>query len=188
MGGIHHGIGTSCQIHGEIKLLMPKMNLDVLDLKILRTLQAEGRLSNVELADRIGLSPSPCLRRVKRLEAEGIIEGYGARINRAKVGVGVTVFVAVGLERHREEEAERFRKVVQRLRQVISCHAISGESDFLLEIVVSDLHEYSEFVLKKLRRIPGVKDLHSSFALEAMKTGTGLPLPGENGARAPESH
>ena len=167
---------------------MPKMNLDVLDLKILRTLQAEGRLSNVELADRIGLSPSPCLRRVKRLEAEGIIEGYGARINRAKVGVGVTVFVAVGLERHREEEAERFRKVVQRLRQVISCHAISGEADFLLEIVVPDLQEYSEFVLKKLRRIPGVKDLHSSFALEAMKTGTTLPLPGENGARPPETH
>ena len=166
---------------------MPKMNLDVLDLKILRTLQAEGRLTHVELADRIGLSPSPCLRRVKRLEAEGIIEGYGARINRAKVGVGVTVFVAVGLERHREEEAERFRKVVQRLRQVISCHAISGESDFLLEIVVADLQEYSEFVLKKLRRIPGVKDLHSSFALEAMKTATALPLPGENVLRAPEA-
>jgi Lrp/AsnC family leucine-responsive transcriptional regulator len=187
LGGIHHGIGRSCQSLGEIKLLMPKMNLDVLDLKILRTLQAEGRLTHVELADRIGLSPSPCLRRVKRLEAEGIIEGYGARINRAKVGVGVTVFVAVGLERHREEEAERFRKVVQRLRQVISCHAISGESDFLLEIVVADLQEYSEFVLKRLRRIPGVKDLHSSFALEAMKT-TSLPLPGENGARPPETH
>jgi len=77
---------------------------------------------------------------------------------------------------------------VQRLRQVISCHAISGEADFLLEIVVPDLQEYSEFVLKKLRRIPGVKDLHSSFALEAMKTGTTLPLPGENGARPPETH
>jgi Lrp/AsnC family leucine-responsive transcriptional regulator len=159
---------------------MPKPNLDVLDLKILKTLQVEGRLSNVELADRVGLSPSPCLRRVKRLEAEGVIEGYAARINRAKVGVGVTVFVAVGLDRHREEEAERFRKVVLRLQQVISCHAISGESDFLLEIVVADLNEYSEFVLKRLRKIPGVKDLHSSFALEAMKTGTALPLPGDN--------
>ena len=159
---------------------MPKPNLDVLDLKILKTLQVESRLSNVELADRVGLSPSPCLRRVKRLEAEGVIEGYAARINRAKVGIGVTVFVAVGLDRHREEEAERFRKVVLRLQQVISCHAISGESDFLLEIVVADLNEYSEFVLKRLRKIPGVKDLHSSFALEAMKTGTALPLPGDN--------
>lgn len=161
---------------------MPKTNLDVLDLKILRTLQAEGRLTNVELADRVGLSPSPCLRRVKRLEVEGIIEGYTARINRAKVGIGVTVFVGVGLERHREEEAERFRKAVLRLPHVVSCHAISGETDFLLEIVVSDLNEYSEFVLKRLRRIPGVKALHSSFALEAMKTGTALPLPGDDAA------
>ena len=169
-------IGRLCQCGDYTGCFMPKPNLDVLDLKILKTLQENGRLSNVELADRVGLSPSPCLRRVKRLEAEGVIEGYGARINRAKVGVGVTVFVAVGLDRHREEEAERFRKVVVRLQQVVSCHAISGESDFLLEIVVADLNEYSEFVLKRLRRIPGVKDLHSSFALETMKTGNALPL------------
>ena len=95
-------------------------------------------------------------------------------------GVSGADHLAVGLDRHREEEAERFRKVVLRLQQVISCHAISGESDFLLEIVVADLNEYSEFVLKRLRKIPGVKDLHSSFALEAMKTGTALPLPGDN--------
>lgn len=152
------------------------MTLDLFDLKIIDALQSEGRLSNVELADRIGLSPSPCLRRVKRLEAEGVIEGYAARINRSKIGMGVTVFVSVGLDRHREEEAERFRKVVLRLPQVVSCHAISGESDFLLEIVVADLNQYSEFVLKRLRRIPGVKDLHSSFSLEAMKAGTSLPL------------
>lgn len=153
--------------------------MDSFDIKILRALQADGRLSNVELADKIGLSPSPCLRRVKRLEAEGVIEGYSARINRTIVGIGVTVFVSVGLDRHREEEAERFRKVVLRLPQVVSCYAISGEADFLLEIVVADLNQYSEFVLKRLRRIPGVKDLHSSFALEAMKIGSALPLPGE---------
>lgn len=146
------------------------------DLKIIEALQSEGRLSNVELADRIGLSPSPCLRRVKRLEAEGVIEGYSARINREKIGMGVTVFVSVGLERHREEEAERFRRTVVRLPQVVSCHAISGESDFLLEIVVADLNQYSEFVLKRLRRIPGVKDLQSSFSLEAMKPRTSLPV------------
>lgn len=150
------------------------------DLKIIEALQSEGRLSNVELADRIGLSPSPCLRRVKRLEAEGVIEGYSARINREKIGMGVTVFVSVGLERHREEEAERFRKAVVRLPQVVSCHAISGESDFLLEIAVADLNQYSEFVLKRLRRIPGVKDLQSSFSLETMKAGFSLPpqVPG----------
>lgn len=156
---------------------MPTIRLDVFDYKILRALQAEGRLSNVELAERIGLSPSPCLRRVKRLEVEGIIQGYTARINRAKIGMGVTVFVSVGLERHREEEAERFRRAVLRLPQVVSCHAVSGDPDFLLEIVVADLNQYSEFVLKRLRRIPGVKHLHSSFALETLKSGTSLPLP-----------
>lgn len=155
---------------------MPKVTLDIFDLKILDTLQSHGRLSNVELADRIGLSPSPCLRRVKRLEAEGVIEGYAVRINREKIGMGVTVFVSVGLERHREEEAERFRKVVLRLPQVVSCHAISGESDFLLEIVVADLNQYSEFVLKRLRRISGVKHLNSSFSLETMKPMAAIPL------------
>ena len=153
---------------------MPNPWLDSFDLEILNALQSEGRLSNVELAARIGLSPSPCLRRVKRLEAEGVIEGYAAKINRVKVGKGVTAFVEVGLERHREEEAERFRKVVLRLPEVVSCHSISGESDFLLEIASEDLNHFSEFVLKRLRRIPGVKNLHTSFALETMKNAASL--------------
>jgi len=155
---------------------MPNVLLDVFDLKILNLLQQDGRLSNVDLANRIGLSPSPCLRRVKRLEAEGVIEGYSAKINRTKIGLGVTVFVAVGLDRHREEEAERFRRVVLKLPQVVSCHAISGEADFLLEIVIADLNDDSEFVLKRLRRIPGIKDLHSSFALETLKPSSSVPL------------
>ena len=155
---------------------MPNPWLDSFDLEILNALQIEGRLSNVELAARIGLSPSPCLRRVKRLEAEGVIEGYAAKINRAKVGKGVTAFVEVGLERHREEEAERFRRVVLRLPEVVCCHAISGESDFLLEIASQDLNQFSEFVLKRLRRIPGVKNLHTSFALETMKDAFSLRL------------
>jgi len=155
---------------------MPNIALDAFDLKILNLLQEDGRLSNVDLANRIGLSPSPCLRRVKRLEAEGVIEGYSAKINRTKIGLGVTVFVAVGLDRHREEEAERFRRVVMKLPQVVSCHAISGEADFLLEIVIADLNDYSEFVLKRLRRIPGIKDLHSSFALETVKPSSPVPL------------
>jgi len=154
---------------------MPNVALDAFDLKILNLLQQDGRLSNVELANRIGLSPSPCLRRVKRLEAQGVIEGYSAKINRAKIGMGVTVFVSVGLDRHREEEAERFRRVVLKLPQVVSCHAISGEADFLLEIVIADLNQYSEFVLKRLRRIPGIKDLHSSFALETVKPSSSMP-------------
>jgi Lrp/AsnC family leucine-responsive transcriptional regulator len=152
------------------------MKLDSFDQKILRILQNEGRLTNVELAKRIGLSPSPCLRRVKRLEAERIIEGYGARINRRACGLGVTVFVEVKLDRHREEDAERYRKAIRGLAEVVSCHIISGEADFLLEVVVGDLDQYSEFVLKKLRQIAGVKDMHSSFALETVKSSQPLPL------------
>jgi len=155
---------------------MPKTSLDGFDVKILRALQAEGRLTNVELAHRIGLSPSPCLRRLKRMEAEGIVFGYSARIDRERLGLGVTVFVEVGLERHREEEAERFKKVILKLPQVVSCHAISGEPDFLLEVVLADLNQYSEFVLKNLRKIPGIKDLRSSFALETIKPLSPLPL------------
>jgi Lrp/AsnC family transcriptional regulator, leucine-responsive regulatory protein len=155
---------------------MPKTSLDGFDVKILRALQAEGRLTNVELAQRIGLSPSPCLRRLKRMEAEGIVFGYSARIDRERLGLGVTVFVEVGLERHREEEAERFKKVILKLPQVVSCHAISGEPDFLLEVVLADLNQYSEFVLKNLRKIPGIKDLRSSFALETIKPLSPLPL------------
>jgi Lrp/AsnC family leucine-responsive transcriptional regulator len=150
--------------------------LDSLDLKILGELQRNGRLTNVKLAKRIGLSPSPCLRRVTRLEAEGVIEGYSARINRRACGLGVTVFVEVKLERHREEDAERFRKAIRGLADVVSCHIISGEADFLLEVVVADLDQYSEFVLKRLRQIAGVKDMHSSFALETVKSSQPLPL------------
>ena len=155
---------------------MPMRIFDTFDVKILNALQAEGRLTNVELAEKIGLSPSPCLRRLKRLEADGVIEGYSAKLNRSKIGFGITLFVEVGLERHREEEAERFRKVVLKLPQVVACHAISGEADFLLEVVLADLNQYSEFVLKRLRRIPGIKDLRSSFVLETMKTTSSLPV------------
>jgi len=160
----------------ELRSFMPKTSLEGFDVKILRALQAEGRLTNVELAQRIGLSPSPCLRRLKRMEAEGIVFGYSARIDRERLGLGVTVFVEVGLERHREEEAERFKKVILKLPQVVSCHTISGESDFLLEVVLADLNQYSEFVLKNLRKIPGIKDLRSSFALETIKPLSPLPL------------
>jgi Lrp/AsnC family transcriptional regulator, leucine-responsive regulatory protein len=152
------------------------IKIDSIDLRILRVLQDNGRLTNVELAKRVGLSPSPCLRRVKRLEAEKVIEGYSARVDRRACGLGVTVFVGVKLERHREEDAERFRKAIRRLDEVVACHIISGEADFLLEVVVGDLDQYSEFVLKKLRQIAGVKDMHSSFALETVKSSQPLPL------------
>jgi Lrp/AsnC family leucine-responsive transcriptional regulator len=155
---------------------MAKARLDEFDLKILSILQREGRLTNVELAERIGLSPTPCLRRVRRLESDGIIEGYSARISRPTVGLGVTVFVEAKLERQQETEAKQFRDVIRRLPEVVSCHIISGRSDFLFEVVLADLNQFSDFVLKKLLSIPGVKDLHSSFALESVKPVSPLPL------------
>ena len=155
---------------------MPNRQLDEIDLRILEALEADGRLTNVQLADRIGLSPSPCLRRVKRLESEGVIEGYGAKINRTKVGLGLTVFVQVGLERPREADADKFAKSMQQLPQVLSCYLISGQPDFLLEVAVSDLSQYSESVMKSLRKHPQITEMQSSFVLETVKSMARLPL------------
>lgn len=155
---------------------MARAKLDEFDIKILEILQSEGRLTNVELADRIGLSPTPCLRRVRRLESEGIIEGYHAKINRSKVGLGLTVFVEAKLERQQRAEAEQFRDVIRSLPEVVSCEVISGRSDFLFEVVLADLDQFSQFVVKKLLNIPGIKDLNSSFALDLVKPASKLPL------------
>jgi Lrp/AsnC family transcriptional regulator, leucine-responsive regulatory protein len=149
--------------------------LDVIDLKILEALEADGRLTNVELAERVALSPSPCLRRVRRLEAEGVIEGYGAKINRTKVGLGLTAFVEVKLERPREADAEHFGKSMQVLPQVLSCYLISGQPDFLMEVVVGDLAQYSNSVLKSLRDHSEIKEVHSSFVLQTVKAPATLP-------------
>ena len=156
---------------------MPKPKLDEFDLKILDALQADGRLTNVELAERISLSPSPCLRRVRRLEAEGIIERYSATVNRAKLGLGLTVFVEVKLARHTARDAEHFAELVRSMPEVLSCHLVSGDADFLLEIVLSDLEQYSRFVLKSLRNIEGIQSVHSRFVLETVKAHAHLPLP-----------
>jgi Lrp/AsnC family leucine-responsive transcriptional regulator len=156
---------------------MPKTKLDEFDLKILEALQSDGRLTNVELAERISLSPSPCLRRVRRLEAEGVIERYSATVNRAKLGLGLTVFVEVKLARHAARDAERFGELIRSMPEVIACHLVSGDADFLLEIVLSDLEQYSRVVLKSLRNIEGIQSVHSRFVLETVKAHAHLPLP-----------
>ena len=155
---------------------MSTFSLDEIDLKILEILEADGRLTNVELADKVGLSTSPCLRRVRRLEAEGVIEGYGARINRGKVGLGLTAFVEVKLERPRESDAAKFRKAMQHLPQVLSCYLISGRPDFLMEVTVSDLNQYSNSLLKNLRDHSEIKEVQSSFVLETVKASSPLPI------------
>ena len=151
--------------------------LDSIDTNILESLQTNGRLTNLELAERVGLSPSPCLRRVRRLEEDGIIEGYRACLNRERMGFGVVAFVRVNIERHRDADAELFMKEVSMLPEVLSCYVTSGESDFLLQVVVADLSGFQQFALKKLIRVPGVKDIRSSFVLGTVKEGYTLPIP-----------
>lgn len=152
------------------------MKLDAFDRKILAALQRDGRLSNVQLAEEIGLSPSPCLRRVRMLEDAGVIRGYQAILDRDEVGLGMTIFVGIKVERHTDERAEAFRQAVTALPEVISAFLVSGESDFLLQVVVPDLRAYDRFVTGKLLKLPGVSDIRSNFAINTVKAPGPLPL------------
>ncbi|ANI13442.1 Lrp/AsnC family transcriptional regulator [Pseudomonas citronellolis] len=155
---------------------MPNHKLDAYDHRILAALQRDGRLSNVQLAEAIGLSPSPCLRRVRLLEEAGVIRRYGADLDRDQVGLGLTVFVGIKVERHHEEQAEAFRRAVVDLPEVISVHLVSGESDFLLQVVVPDLRAYEHFLTGTLLKLPGVSDIRSNFAISTLKESAPLPL------------
>ncbi len=155
---------------------MPKHDFDAIDRRLLDALQGEARLTNVELADRAGLSASPCLRRVKILEREGVIQGYRAVLDRRKLGLALTVFVGLKIERHRDEEATAFQQAMRAVPEVIACHLISGEHDFLLEVVVADLEAYEEFLLGTLLKLPGVSDVRSNFAIRMVKPPGPLPL------------
>jgi Lrp/AsnC family leucine-responsive transcriptional regulator len=161
---------------------MSKPKVDEIDLRILTELQRRGRISNVDLAKRVGLSPTPCLRRLRRLEKEGVIHGYGANLDRTKLGLGLTVFVEVKVARHHDVEANSFTRAVARLPEVISCHLVSGEKDFLLEVVVPDLAGYERFLLGTLLKLPTVQDIRSNFAIRTFKALAPLPL-GHSGKR-----
>jgi Lrp/AsnC family leucine-responsive transcriptional regulator len=155
---------------------MTSIELDAIDRRILAELQADGRLTNVELADRVGLSPSPCIRRLRRLERDQVIQDYRATLDRAKLGLGLTIYVGVKVERHHDAEAAAFEDAVRALKPVISCHLVSGEADFLLQIVVPDLAAYERLLLGALLKLPGVKDIRSSFAIRTVKSAAPLPL------------
>ncbi|GLU37529.1 Lrp/AsnC family transcriptional regulator [Pseudomonas sp. NBRC 100443] len=155
---------------------MPNHKLDAYDHRILAALQRDGRLSNVQLAEAIGLSPSPCLRRVRLLEEAGVIRRYGADLDRDQIGLGLTVFVGIKVERHHEEQAEAFRRAVVDLPEVISVHLVSGEADFLLQVVVPDLRAYEHFLTSTLLKLPGVSDIRSNFAISTLKESAPLPL------------
>ncbi len=150
--------------------------LTAADLRILQVLQREGRISNADLAERVGLSPSPCLRRLKQLESEGYIEGYAARLDRGRLGLDIEAFVRVNIERHKDADADAFEREVRRLPEVVGVWMMAGDMDFLLRVVVPDLEAYGRFTRDRLLRLPGVKDLHTSFVIEAVRDRGDLPL------------
>lgn len=155
--------------------------LDRTDLKILDALQTNGRLTNAELAERVGLSLSPCWRRLKRLEESGVITGYQALLDRKALGLGVTAFVRVDIERHTPAMERRFEESIADLDEIVSCHVISGEGAFMLVVMSESLESFSKFALDTLMALPGVKDTRTSFSLKEVKSSTALPLKNVRG-------
>ena len=155
---------------------MAKIKLDSIDHRILNTLQENARLSNVDLARQIGLSPSPCLRRVRALEDAGVIRRYATLVDQAEVGLPVSVFVSVSLERQIESALETFEEAIQQRPEVMECYLMTGTADYLLRVVVSDLAAYEAFLKEHLTRIPGVSSIQSSFALKQVAYRIALPL------------
>jgi Lrp/AsnC family leucine-responsive transcriptional regulator len=155
---------------------MPISALSEIDYKILKYLQDNARLSNVELSEHIHLSQSPCLRRVRNMEASGVIKGYVALVDQNTVGLPVSVFVNVRLEKQIEQALEIFEETVQNWSEVMECYLMTGDSDYLLRVVASDLAAYERFLMDKLTRVPGVASINSSFALKQVTYKTALPI------------
>ena len=150
--------------------------LDDRDRAILRLLQQDGRLSNLELAQRINLSPSACLRRVQRLERSGVIAGYRAEVDPERIGLGLTAFVRIRLNHHDAAAVADFARGVNEWQEVVACHALTGDMDYLLQVVVQDLEHFSRFLLDRLLNATGVADVNSSFVLRTVKQTGALPL------------
>jgi len=150
--------------------------LDKIDLHLLRVLQGRGRVTNNELADTVGLSPSACLRRVRALEESGIIEGYVALLAPSKIGMGFTVFARVWLTSQDADTVDHFTAAVQALPQIVECHLMAGESDFLLRVVCADLDAYRRFQIEHLTKIKGVQNVKTEIPLQKVKLTSQLPL------------
>ncbi|HJU39790.1 MAG TPA: Lrp/AsnC family transcriptional regulator [Tahibacter sp.] len=155
---------------------MTETGLDRTDLRILEALQADGRITNADLAAKVNLSASACLRRVQRLEHDGVIVGYAAKVEPRAVGLGLQAFVRVQLENHDAESIARFVARVEEAREVVACHALTGDMDYLLHVVVEDLDHFSRFLLDRLLNASGVADVNSSFVLRTVKQTHALPL------------
>ena len=153
------------------------MQLDTIDLRILNQLQRDGSLTNVELARRVHLSPSPCLTRVKALEAAGVIERYVALTNAKALGLGLNVFINISLKEQGKESLAEFERRIAEHEQVMECYLMTGDSDYLIRVAVPDIGALERFILEQLTPIPGIEKIRSSFALKQVRYKTALPLP-----------
>jgi len=151
--------------------------LDRFDRLILEELQRNGRISNQELAENISLSPSPCLRRVRQLEEDGLIDGYVALLNARKLGLTLISFIQISLDKHSSDRFDRFEQIIAGYPEVLECHLITGQSaDYLLKVIIKDMDAFQQFLLQKLTRIEGVSGIHSSFVLKSPVNTTALPV------------
>lgn len=152
-----------------------QQHLDTIDIGLVRLLQEHGRLTNAELADRVGLSPSACLRRVQRLELDGVIAGYRALVSPRHVGLGLEAFVGVQLAHKDKDTIDQFNKMVEGWEQVVSCYILTGSMDFMLHVVTVDFDAYSDFVVERLLTTPSVSSVNSNIVLRTVKNNAGLP-------------
>jgi len=157
----------------EAKSAVP---LDAADRRILRALQRDGRIAVTALAEEVGLSPTPCLRRIRRLEETGVIARYAALVDPKRVGLPIQAFIQVALTSHAEEVADAFHKAIAAREEVLAAWAMSGEMDYMLHVVAADFDAYADFALQALLRMPGVKETRSSFVLTALKPPGAVPV------------
>ena len=166
-----HGVTAQAPIHRR-----PYAKLDALDRRILAVLRENARATNVEIAEAVGLSEAPCSRRLRRLETEGVIRGYTARLEPEAIGIGFVAYVTLVLDYITASTAQEFVERIQEIPEIVTCYIVSGSYDAILHVAAKDSTTYSDIVFNQLRRIPGVKDVRSSFVMRTIKESPGLPL------------
>jgi Lrp/AsnC family leucine-responsive transcriptional regulator len=169
-------IGIVYQLWSHFKPFISMTPLDPIDRKILSVLQSDGRITMAELADKVGLSVSPCHRRVKLLEERGVITRYIATVDQKSVGLHVSVFISIKLARQKEEDLDRFARAISKWEEVLECYLMTGNRDYLLRVVAADLSSYEAFLKNKLTRLDGIASIESSFALSQVKYSIALPV------------
>jgi len=157
---------------------VPSHKIDAIDRRIIRELQVDAKLTVGDIAGKVGLSPSPCARRIRLLEKAGIIKGYTVVIDQKQIGLPISAFASIKLERQREEDLDRFAEAVAGWPEVVDCYLMTGQRDYLMRIVVSDLEAYEQFLKSKLTRLDGVASIETSFALTQVKRSEVLPMTG----------